>query len=141
MTDEVITTDTGCQTQQEEPSQELFERLKKQLSEIAELHKKNTALYQKVGVLEQELLEKETMLSSLQSDKLQLEADCEKKDDVILKLRVNVENMEAENVRLSSELNACVSNEQLLEKKISQMENSKSWKITKPARMILRRLK
>ena len=86
-------------------------------------------------------MEKETMLSSLQSDKLQLEADCEKKDDVILKLRVNVENMEAENVRLSSELNACVSNEQLLEKKISQMENSKSWKITKPARMILRRLK
>lgn len=125
----------------QETINELSERVEAQLSEISELHKKNTELYKEIGALQQEIAEKETLLTSLLNENSQLKANGETKDKAVSELKRSAEMMTAENSRLSSELNACALREQELAEHISQMENSRFWKLTKPLRAVSRLLK
>lgn len=143
----------------------LTSRIKDQITEISDLHKKNNSIYQQIGELEQELSEKENMLQELQ---MQQEEILSEKDQLLVKLQKEIEQLKKENDKkekqlkkendkkekqlneskkslkeiterneqLQREVEAHAAREKALSDQIVQMENSRSWKITKPLRAL-----
>lgn len=124
---------------QETSVQELTDRINGQLLEIAELHRKNTDIYKEIGVLEQALSEKEALLLTVQDEKERLEEECRKNDAA--NWMEKAERLAAERDRLRCELEAAAVREKALAEHISGMENSRSWKVTKPLRAVKSMLK
>lgn len=152
MTDEKITETAEEQQTQKDYIQELTNRISEQILEIGELHKRNTDIYKEIGILEEKLSETEKLLSEQQAEheKLQkkteeilqnvheeqekLQKKYKKKDEQIQKLKKEVMNLNESNEQLEKKVEEHVVHERMLSERILQMENSKSWKITKPLR-------
>ena len=135
MAGEVITAEAQ---NQETYIWELTERINGQLLEIAELHRKNTDIYKEIGVLQKELAEKDELLVTLREEKEQLEAECGQKAKITAEWKNKAENLEEEKRQLLLEIEAYALREKKLAEHISAMENSRSWKVTKPLRALKR---
>lgn len=117
--------------------QELTGIINCQLSEIAELHRKNTKIYQQIGTLQEEISEKEVLMIRLQEEKEKLEASGEKKDISITEWRAKANRLTEENKQMFEQLQTARAVANDLAQHISQMENSRSWKVTKPLRAVI----
>ena len=140
MADEMILTEEERQREIERLSEEVNKlqlRIKEQLSEIAELHKKNTDIYKEIGTLEQSLAETENRLQEEHRTKEQLEAEHAEEEGKIAEREKRIEKLSTENDQLRRELEEQTASTNTLKEQLFQMENSKSWKITKPLRTLL----
>lgn len=136
---------------QENYISKLTSRINEQMLEIADLHKKNSLIFQQIGELEQIIAEKEDLLQEMKEkqeqaieEKNQLAAEKEeliknenkKIEKQLQDHKKKIKDLSEENERLSRDVEAHAMQERILSEKIAQMENSKSWKITKPLRSL-----
>lgn len=139
---------------QENYMRKLTDRINEQILEITELHKKNSLIYQQIGDLEQKLAGKDDQIQDLKSkqkqileEKDRLLADREvlikklknenkKKEKQLQDHKKKIKELSEENDQLLREVKEHTVQEGVLSEKIVQMENSKSWKITKPLRAL-----
>lgn len=105
--------------------------LKERLAEIAQLHRKNTELYQKLSQ------EEEACLRESQRKK-ELEGQVRSGREREKKLKKELDRLKAE---AESQRRQWEQETEMLRQKIQQMENSRSWKLTKPLRAFLWRVK
>lgn len=140
MADEMILTEEEQQIEIKRLSDEVNKlqlRIQEQLSEIAELHKKNTDIYMEIGVVEQSLAGVEGQLLEAQQEREQLEAENMDKEKRLSEWQKKYTKVNAENEQLRLQINEHALRAKVLEEQIFQMENSKSWRITKPLRTFL----
>lgn len=119
----------------------LTDRINQQLSEIADIHKKNTLLHQKNGDLEQQAVEQKQLIEQLQSERKGFFAEDKAKNKAIANLKEKNMLLSNENRKLQLGILDVAKRESLLKEKIDEMENSKSWKITRPLRWLIWRIR
>lgn len=108
-------------------------RMEEQLKEIAELHEKNKALYQQIGMCQETLVKVEMQLKCQEHKYDQLSAEYENyKAEQLCKLEKRDNTIR----ELERELAICTENQRRLGETIGIMENSLSWKLTKPLRYL-----
>lgn len=112
--------------------------LNERLSEISGLHRKNTQLYQELSQVEELLFRAEQENAAL---KEQLQFCQEQREEAGKKLHSAIEELETVRQELHQEKEKAAQESTCLQEKIRQMENSKSWKITKPLRMLIWKIK
>jgi len=112
--------------------------LNDRLAEIADLHRKNTGLYQKISELEEAYLKEKQRNKPLEEQSRSSRKREEKARQELKTVQQSLEEArkEMEDQRLAAEQEI-----ETLRRRITQMEQSKSWKITKPLRAFLWKVK
>ena len=121
--------------------EKLNQRIQEQLLEIVELHKKNTVIYKEFGMLEEEVTQARNKADDLKKSNERLDQMNRKMAPQLAEYKKNIDELASKIYELKNALNESIVREKDLEKRINQIENSKSWKWTKPLRMILYYLK
>jgi len=122
-------------------NERLKKRITEQLAELACLLKENTLAYRKISKVEESMLNAEKCMEDVLKVNYNLEEKNKQlKKDIVL-LKEEVDNLQEEKTLLKSDLQEHIQGEDELKLLIMQLENSKSWKITKPLRTLLYLLK
>jgi len=118
-------------------NERLKKRIAEQLVELACLHQENTLIYRKIGDIEESTSITEKHLDDVLEINSKLEnknRELKKNDEMI---KAEVSDLQVEIATINMELQQHIQGEEELKEKIKQIENSKSWIITKPLRTLL----
>lgn len=146
--DEYEDIDSEAEKVKEEPlasQQEEIDKLSAiinlQLSEIADGHKKNTQLYRDVAELESRISGYEKKQKELEEENIVLCDKQKKLEEELAHNRELIQSLQERERTLQENIQLETGKREECERQLYQLEHSRSWKLTKPLRIILGRLR
>lgn len=122
---------------QREEVEKLSAIIRTQLTEIADLHKKNMQLYQEIAALESRISAYERELAEIKGEKEQLYGRQRELETELAGAREQYQTIQEQQKALRESIEAESSVRENCEMRLYQLEHSKSWKLTEPLRRIL----
>lgn len=126
-----------CLGPQQKDTDRLSDIINRQLLEIADGHKKNTQLYQDIAELESRISDYEKKQRELEERNGVLLDRHKKLEEELAQIRGLTQSLQERERALQANVQLEIERREECERRLYQLEHSKSWKLTEPLRKIL----